>query len=384
MCRARNSWISRYLGTGCATPVLMCGRLSRKGLCPNRPHTHVQNRPASPYRRGRQARWFQPGQIDGSNAVVVQCTTSPEICTAGDLVCDTFASPLFSTSATIPKTAAQTYRWLAGAGVTDSFIPATPVALLVTGALVVALFVGRPILAAAVLSGGSSMQSRLTSKASYPHQPIIFDRPQRHARANGTSFDRRILRSRVINGTRWTMLAAAINSSAGSLWKSSSTDCLQTAKSSGHTCTRAKIRLNSADSTGRLQSDPTERASPLPKEQSPRYPTNFPSAICARPASLNRPAQRGECGCQDSASHLIPVEKISPVTFTLPFMLPIRSAQPDSMGISRATGFPCFVMTMPSGSRWSSSERHCSLNFDALSCSTLQLYQPILLTGQNY
>ena len=39
------------------------------------------------------------------------------------------------------------------------------------------------------------------------------------------------------------------------------------------------------------------------------------------------------------------------MTFTFPFMLPIRSAQPDSIGISRATGFPCFVMTMPSGSR---------------------------------
>jgi len=48
------------------------------------------------------------------------------------LVCDTFASPLFSTSAAPPKTAVRTDR-RAGASVTDLFIPATPVALLVRG-----------------------------------------------------------------------------------------------------------------------------------------------------------------------------------------------------------------------------------------------------------
>jgi hypothetical protein len=40
---------------------------------------------------------------------------------------------------------------------------------------------------------------------------------QRHPRAIGTSFDLLILRSLVSNGTRWTMLVAAIDSSAGSL-----------------------------------------------------------------------------------------------------------------------------------------------------------------------
>jgi hypothetical protein len=52
-----------------------------------------------------------------------------------------------------------------------------------------------------------------------------------------------------------------------------------------------------------------------------------------------------------SGSRLTLAEKTSPVTFILPFMLPIRSAQRDSIGISRAIGFPCFVMTMPSGLR---------------------------------
>src|SRR5919106_1494425 len=35
------------------------------------------------------------------------------------------------------------------------------------------------------------------------------------------------------------------------------------------------------------------------------------------------------------------------------------------MGISLATGFPCFVMTMPSGSTRSSNAKHCSLNLAA-------------------
>ena len=49
----------------------------------------------------------------------------------GRLVCDTFESPLFSTSATPRKAAARTDRWSVGASVTDPFIPAPPVALLI-------------------------------------------------------------------------------------------------------------------------------------------------------------------------------------------------------------------------------------------------------------
>src|SRR5579864_9319791 len=69
---------------------------------------------------------------------------------------------------------------------------------------------------------------------------------------------------------------------------------------------------------------------------------------------------------QDSASHSIPVDKISPCIWILSFMLPISSAQSELAGTSRAIGFPCFVMRMPSGSKLSSNARHCSLNFEAL------------------
>ncbi len=44
-------------------------------------------------------------------------------------------------------------------------------------------------------------------------------------------------------------------------------------------------------------------------------------------------------GREDIARHLSP----------LPFMLPIIAAQPDSAGITRATAFPFFVTTIPSG-----------------------------------
>src|SRR5271165_4562890 len=89
--------------------------------------------------------------------------------------------------------------------------------------------------------------------------------------------------------------------------------------------------------------------------------------------------QTAGCGCQDSAFQWTPAENTSPETFTLPFMLPMRGAQPESAGMTRATGFPCLVTTMPSGSRWSSSERHCSLNLEALISRMASL--PELLTG---
>ena len=46
--------------------------------------------------------------------------------------------------------------------------------------------------------------------------------------------------------------------------------------------------------------------------------------------------------------------------------LPIRPAQSEVIGISLATGLPCLVTTTPSGRRLSNSERHCSLNLEAL------------------
>ena len=52
--------------------------------------------------------------------------------------------------------------------------------------------------------------------------------------------------------------------------------------------------------------------------------------------------------------------------FSFPFMLPIKAAQPEPIGITLATGLPRFVITMPSALRSSSKLRHCSLNFEAL------------------
>jgi len=53
-------------------------------------------------------------------------------------------------------------------------------------------------------------------------------------RARGMVFDRRMRASRVRRGTRWTMLVAAMNSSAGSPRKSSCVDVRATSRSSGH------------------------------------------------------------------------------------------------------------------------------------------------------
>src|SRR5258708_5556275 len=69
-------------------------------------------------------------------------------------------------------------------------------------------------------------------------------------------------------------------------------------------------------------------------------------------------------------------------------MLPMSSAQLELAGTSRATGLPCLVIRMPSGSRLSSSIRHCSLNLDALIFCMLRVYrldniivQSIILTN---
>jgi hypothetical protein len=52
--------------------------------------------------------------------------------------------------------------------------------------------------------------------------------------AIGTSFERRIFRSRVMRGTRWTRLVAAMISSAGSLSKSKDLIERQISSVSGH------------------------------------------------------------------------------------------------------------------------------------------------------
>lgn len=54
-----------------------------------------------------------------------------------------------------------------------------------------------------------------------------------------------------------------------------------------------------------------------------------------------------------------------PLIAILPLRLPISAEDATSMGTSFATGFPCLVMTIPSGPTRSRRERHCALNFAA-------------------
>src|SRR5665213_487033 len=84
------------------------------------------------------------------------------------------------------------------------------------------------------------------------------------------------------------MLIAAINSSAGSLSKSSSVDCLQTARSRGQTCTRAKIRVKSAESRSSVIR-PNWASFAISQRTIADTPHEFPSSNL-RSAGLNEPA----------------------------------------------------------------------------------------------
>ena len=66
--------------------------------------------------------------------------------------------------------------------------------------------------------------------------------------ARGTSFERRMTRSRVSNGMLCTILVAAMSWSAGSLSKSRRAEARATARSSGHICMRFRTRLTSRSS----------------------------------------------------------------------------------------------------------------------------------------
>src|SRR3990167_7017427 len=98
----------------------------------------------------------------------------------------------------------------------------------------------------------------------------------------------------------------------------------------------------------------------------------------------NRPStRRAGCGYQDSASHFTPLDKIFPLILILPLKLPISFTLSVWMGTSLATGFPCFVMIMPSGPTRSSRARHCSLNRAAGTLFIKKLYnKPEKLTSQ--
>src|SRR5450432_4774351 len=71
-------------------------------------------------------------------------------------------------------------------------------------------------------------------------------------------------------------------------------------------------------------------------------------------------------GWLDCASHVIPVDRMSPLILSFPFMLPISPAQLEPIGMTFATGMPRLVMTRPSAPKSSSRLRHCSLNLEAL------------------
>src|ERR1022692_2171437 len=73
------------------------------------------------------------------------------------------------------------------------------------------------------------------------------------------------------------------------------------------------------------------------------------------------------------ASHSNPVENTSPWIRILPFRAPIRWAQPDSMGMTLATGLPCLVITIPAASKWSIGNKHCSLNLDGFMVTMLSI-----------
>src|ERR1035437_9837827 len=81
---------------------------------------------------------------------------------------------------------------------------------------------------------------------------------------------------------------------------------------------------------------------------------------------IPRPAPSPEDVATRRHAHQTPVDRRSPLIFSFPFMLPIRAAQPEPIGITLATALPRFVITMPSAPRSSSKLRHCSLNFEAL------------------
>ena len=130
---------------------------------------------------------------------------------------------------------------------------------------------------------------------------------------------------------------------------------LQTARYSGKTGTLLKISSNPRDETSNsirpncasfATSHRTITEIPHGCESS-----NFRSASFSDPSHPNRRMRKDAQDYQDSAFHRNPVEKTSPATFTFPFILLISDAGLDSIGRSRAIGFPCLVTINPWGSR---------------------------------
>ena len=72
-------------------------------------------------------------------------------------------------------------------------------------------------------------------------RPILWSRTAYEAK--GTSFEFRMISSRVSRGILCTTLVAAMISSAGSLPKSRRVEARATARSIGHTCNRLRTRI---------------------------------------------------------------------------------------------------------------------------------------------
>ncbi len=65
---------------------------------------------------------------------------------------------------------------------------------------------------------------------------------------------------------------------------------------------------------------------------------------------------------------------MSPLILIFPLMLPISEPHAEPIGMTLATGLPRLVTIMPSGPRWSSNARHCSLNLEAFTrCITFRI-----------
>ena len=153
-------------------------------------------------------------------------------------------------------------------------------------------------------------------------------------------------------------------SSAGSPLKSKVRMAWQTSSVSGHVSIRASVRINSGYSRS-ISIRPNSDSLLISQMTIAEIPTRRLKGAKPRGASGHRSRRRAKCGYQDPASHLTPVDSIFPLILIFPLKLPISLAESVWIGMSLATGFPCFVIIMPSGLTRSSRAKHYSLNLAA-------------------
>ena len=66
-----------------------------------------------------------------------------------------------------------------------------------------------------------------------------------------------------------------------------------------------------------------------------------------------------------------------PLTLIFPARLPMSAEESTRIGMSLATGFPCLVITMPSGPTRSRSPKHCALNCVAATVFTGRILRQV-------